>query len=74
VHKALAFLPSPLNWEWWHLPVVSACRKEKQEDQKFKAILGYTESSKPVRATWGSSSKTRKKKCNYDENQERSNW
>lgn len=34
-----------------YVPVISATGKWRQEDQKYKVILGYTASSKPVWAT-----------------------
>jgi hypothetical protein len=28
---------------WWHMPVISALRRLKQEDQEFEVSLGYIE-------------------------------
>jgi hypothetical protein len=28
---------------WWHRPVISRCKRVRQEDGKFEASLGYTE-------------------------------
>jgi hypothetical protein len=33
---------------WWHAPEIPVLRKQRQEDGKFKASLGYITSSKPV--------------------------
>jgi hypothetical protein len=27
--------------EWWHISVIPAARRLRQEDPEFKAILGY---------------------------------
>ena len=35
---------------WWYLAVIPAHEEKKQEDQEFKAILGYIVSLKPA---WG---------------------
>lgn len=29
-----------INWAEWHLPVISALRREKQKDQKFRSSSG----------------------------------
>ena len=34
----------PQHQMQWHTPVIPALEKWKQEDRKFKAILGYVES------------------------------
>lgn len=33
-------------WEWWHTPVIPVLRRERWEDQEFKASFSYTASSK----------------------------
>jgi hypothetical protein len=27
---------------WWHMTIISALRRVRQEDREFKASLGYT--------------------------------
>jgi hypothetical protein len=29
------------TWAWWDIPVISALRKLRQEDQEFQDSLGY---------------------------------
>jgi hypothetical protein len=29
------------SWVWWYMPIISTLEKQRQEDHKFKAILGY---------------------------------
>lgn len=36
----------------WPMPVLPAFRKQKQEDQQFKGIRGYTVSSRLTQSTW----------------------
>lgn len=28
-------------WMWWYTPVIPVLRRQKQEDQEFKALKGY---------------------------------
>jgi hypothetical protein len=45
--KALCLIPSILkkkkksSWTWWHLPVILALGRHRQEGHKFKASQGY---------------------------------
>lgn len=32
--------PVELSWEWWHMPVTPASRKQVQKDQKLQTSLG----------------------------------
>jgi hypothetical protein len=36
---------------WWHIPIIPALGKQRQEDYEFKTLLGYLVSSRPVCAT-----------------------
>jgi hypothetical protein len=42
------FQRSPSGWAWWFIPVIPPPRRWKQEDQEFKASLGYIASLRPV--------------------------
>jgi hypothetical protein len=33
-----------INWVWWHMAVISALGRQKQEDLKIKDSMGYTRS------------------------------
>ena len=51
-HKALGSIPNTaLASTENNMPVIPALEKCRQEDQKFKVILGYTVSSRPTWAT-----------------------
>jgi hypothetical protein len=39
------------NLVWWHTPVIPGFGRWRQEDQEFKIILRYIESSRPAWAT-----------------------
>jgi hypothetical protein len=38
-----------MNQVWWHIPVIPALVRQRQEGQKFKGILGYIVSSGQLR-------------------------
>jgi hypothetical protein len=50
---------------WWYTPVIPALRRLEQEDQEFKASLGYPESSRP-----GQQSKTLPQKIKIKKRQQ----
>jgi hypothetical protein len=35
-----------INWVWWHTSVIPALGRYRQEDQEFKASLGFSEKKK----------------------------
>lgn len=39
IHRALGPIPS-INWAWWHMPIIPALVRWKQEDQELKVIFG----------------------------------
>jgi hypothetical protein len=45
-HEALSSTPSTtekkehVNWVWWHMPVISALKRLREEDGEFQANLG----------------------------------
>jgi hypothetical protein len=38
-----------INWVWWHTSVIPALGRYRQEDQEFKASLGFSEKKKKER-------------------------
>lgn len=51
IHQALGSSPIHTNQEWWHTPIISALGRQRQDNQKFKAILGYILSLRPAWTT-----------------------
>jgi hypothetical protein len=43
-------------WALWHIPVIPALGRQRQEDHKFEANLGYIERPRPA---WATQRKTR---------------
>jgi hypothetical protein len=39
------------NWAWWFMPLDPALKRLRQEDIKFKVIVGYIVSSRPAWVT-----------------------
>lgn len=41
-----------ISLAWWHIPVISALRRQGWEDQNFEITLSYVVISTPVWETW----------------------
>lgn len=49
--SALQTLGAPCKPEWWHMPIIPAHRRWRQEDQMFKVSLSYVVISRAAWAT-----------------------
>jgi hypothetical protein len=60
IHKAPGLIPSikktkqnnAVSFVWWHMLLMPACRRPRQEDPKFMARLGYTVRPCLKKKTW----------------------